>query len=299
MNAHRYAWEKDRAENEALRFYFEACTREPLAWKEEVYAAARTIADKTKKPIWVCSSGGIDSEIACRAFFDQGIDFSVLTLRHAGGTNDHDIKYAIEWCRARGVHQKIVSIDMEHFLTKEVDEYMKKYVAVHPYRYFQIKLMSLVEQMGGYAVICSGEQIYRTDPEAKVIERKDMYMFFSIGNTVPFEWCKDNNTDHEAYFYYTTPELCLSYLRLPLVKFVLDNPEQVFRHKRNTFVLKRLVYQGVWPDIEPRFKLDGFENLQPLIDDALRRMKNSFGSKLVEFRLSIPEFERQLSAGIF
>src|SRR5438874_953783 len=105
MSALKYKWKKSTGNTDTLEFYFDPCTRHSQTWKEEIYSAARAIANKTKKPIWICSSGGIDSEVACRAFFDQGINFSVLTIEHEAGTNSHDISYAINWCRARGVHQ--------------------------------------------------------------------------------------------------------------------------------------------------------------------------------------------------
>ena len=52
-----------------LRFL--SCTREPGTWKEELAAAARAIAQKADRPLWICSSGGLDSEIACRSFYDH------------------------------------------------------------------------------------------------------------------------------------------------------------------------------------------------------------------------------------
>ena len=295
MSALDYGWEKV---NEPQSFWlrFNSCTRAPGTWKDELFAAARSIANRTEKPIWICSSGGIDSEVACRAFFDQGIHFSVFTLEHEAGTNHHDIEYAKKWCRARGVTQKIVKIDMPAFLTAGIDEYAKLYVAIHPFRYLQIKLLELVEEMGGYAVLCSDDQLYRADLEKSVITRADLYLSLSNGNVVPFEWCKNNKTAHEPYFHFSTPELCLSYLRLPLVSFALNNPELVFRHKSNTHMLKRVVYQSIWTDLEVRHISDGFENIKPLFQKARERLRERFESKFIQVDLPLTSFESQLTS---
>lgn len=299
MSALSYTKETDKSGEGLMRVGFDACTRRPLSWKEEIYAAARDIAGRTTKRIWVCSSGGIDSELACRAFFDQSIPFSVLTLEHIGGTNDHDIKYARKWCIARGVEQKVVQIDMAHFLNAEVARYAERYQAVHPFRYFQIKLMELVEDMGGYAVLCSGEQLYQADLSKAVITRADMYLPLTNGNIVPLQWCDDNDLEHEPYFHYATPELCLSYMREPLVAFALDNPELVFRHPANVYTFKRLVYQSIWNDIEIRYKYDGYENIRkPLFEDALKRLHERFDANFVQYRIPVDECIEQLSSDI-
>lgn len=277
-----------------LQVRFKACTREPARWKEEVYAAARAIANQAKKPIWVCSSGGIGSEVVCRAFYDQGIHFSVLTLEHQAGTNLHDTGYAREWCRKHGVRQKMVTVDMPTFLTTDVNAYSRRYVAIHPFRYFQIKLMEIVEEMGGYAVLGGGEQMYIADRVKPIVTREDLFLLFSIGNTAPLEWCKDAQAAHEPYFFQSTPELCLSYLRLPLIAFVLDNPETVFRHKDNVYGLKRLMYHAAWTDMTARCRYSGLEYIAPLVEGAVARMERTFGSKLVRYQLPVTLFERQL-----
>lgn len=296
MSAFRYGWDGGDARG-SFWLRFDSCSREPKSWKEELYAAARGIAARTKKPIWVCSSGGIDSEVACRAFRDQKIPFSVLTLEQEDGANAYDVGFAKEWCSVHGVAQKIIKIDMASFLSSDIDAYAERYAAIHPFRYLQLRLMEFVEEMGGYAVLCSGEQLYQADLDKPVITRNDLYLPFSNGTVIPLEWCKDNQTSHEPYFHFSTPELCLSYTREPLVTFALSNPDGLFRHPSNKYILKKLAYQSVWTDLTIRYKYDGFNNnsaIKPLFDAAVRRLRERFGENFAEIRLSLPEFESQL-----
>ncbi len=296
MGALQYKKEATERGKDSLSFYFLPCEREPLSWKEELFAAARSIVNRTNKPIWVCSSGGIDSEIACRSFYDQGINFSVLTVEHEAGTNYHDIKFAIEWCRERGVQHKIVKLDMPRFLSHDVEEYAKKYPAFHPFRYFQIRLMEIVEEMGGFAVLAGGEQLYQTDRTKQLLTKDDVTLMFTTGNIAPLEWLKDTKLDHEPYFYFSQPEVCAAYMRIPLVEFAINNPEAVFRHKANTFTLKRLVYQSVWTDLEVRYKADGFEKIKKLVNDSADQLKQRFQADFVIHHMPVTVFESQLYA---
>jgi hypothetical protein len=278
----------------AFRITFAACERKPESWKSELYAAARAIAERTKKPLWICSSGGIDSEVACRAFHDQKIPFSVLTLEHDKGTNAHDIRYAIEWCEKHGVEQRIVRIDMERFLGEEIDRYAEQFPAIHPFRYLQVKLMSIVSELGGYGVLASGEQLYTADTSKDVIMYDDLYLPLSNGTAMSLEWCKVQGEEHEPYFHFSTPELCLSYMHIPIIDFALKNPDPLFRHFANTYTLKRLAYQSIWPDLPLRYKAHGFDRIRGIYDAATERLKQKFLHQFVPVHLPVRLFREQL-----
>ncbi len=274
---------------------FPRCSREPESWKQEVFAAARTIANKTTKPLWLCSSGGIDSEIMCRAFYDQGIHFSVLTIEHAGKTNNHDIRYAKKWCAARGIVHNVITVDMHTFLSHDIRSYAtQSFITKNVFRYFQIRLLEEVERLGGYAVLGGGEQLYRVDPTKETLTPSDVFLEFEVGYAVPLEWCKRNDTAHEPYFYFSTPELMLSFLRIPLVSALLHNPD-VFRSRTNALLCKRLVYNTVWPDTEPRKKYTGYEHILETREEAQEYLAQEFAERIQVYRLPVDELIAALS----
>jgi len=295
MTAFTYEMPRD---DRGFSMRFDPCTRQPKSWKEETYAAARAIANKTKKHIWVCFSGGIDSEVVCRAFYDQGIHFSVLTLEHTAGTNEHDIKYATKWCKARAIEQKIIRIDIQKFFHDEIPEYTDDYIAGQPFRYLQIKLLELVESLDGFAVLGGGEQLYRIDSPKPDSTISDVYLEFSVDYATALEWCRQNETYHEPYFFFSTPELCLSFLRLPLVQFAIDHPNSVFTHFGNKYTFKRLVYLSVWTDLELRYKYHGFENVMEPLNRSAEMLSAKFGARLQPYRLPVPAFTMQLTGDL-
>ena len=105
---------------------FSHCTRTPLSWIEELEKAAISLVESTKRPIWICSSGGVDSETVCEIFLRLNLPFSVLTVEYAGGKNAHDVIYAKRWCAQNKVHQKIHTLDLDEFVNGELDDYIKR-----------------------------------------------------------------------------------------------------------------------------------------------------------------------------
>jgi hypothetical protein len=293
MEAFEYGWGDSNDPADAFWVKFKPCLSAPKTWKEEIYSAARSITGTSTKPLWLCFSGGIDSEVMCRAFYDQGIHFSVLTLEHAARTNRHDISYAKKWCAQRGVSQRIVPIDMGEFLNSDVRAYAEQgYISAQIFRYIQIRLLETVEGFGGQAVLGGGEQLYDRDPDAPYGTR----LPFEVGYAVPLEWSRRNKTHHHPYFYFSTPELVASYLQIPLVAFAIQHGE-LFAHPNNKKLLKRMAYQSVWNDLEPRPKYNGFENISPSRKDANDLLRRTFGTQLQTYQLPVPKLIEQLQIG--
>jgi hypothetical protein len=295
MAAFNYGWGSSDQLSEPFWIRFQPCKREPKSWKEEMYAAARLLANEAgTRPLWLCSSGGIDSEVMCDAFFNQGIHFSVLTIEQTGGTNRHDIEYAIRWCQLHNVAQKIVELDMQKFLSKDIQPYAEQgYISGGMFRYMQIRILEIVESMGGYAVLGGGEQLYYVDDEKKNPGINDTYLNFEQGYSVPLEWCKRNATSHEPYFYFHTPEICLAYQQIPIVAFALEHPD-VFLHPFNKYLFKRLVYHSIFPSLEMRLKYDGFENFQELKQAARQNVEKKYDSLIHTCELPISLMRAQL-----
>ena len=64
----QYRWDEPNFSTATSWFEFSHCARTPLPWIEELDKAAVCLAESTTKPIWICSSGGVDSETLCEIF---------------------------------------------------------------------------------------------------------------------------------------------------------------------------------------------------------------------------------------
>jgi len=185
---------------------------------------------------------------------------------------------------------------MERFLGTDIDGYIEQgYIANHVFPYLQIKLMETVDAFGGFAVLGAGEQYYRVDANKAQLSRNDIYLEFDEDKAIPLQWIEKNAAAHEPYFMYSAPELCLAYLRIPLIDFVLDHPD-ILRHRNSSFTLKRLVFQSVWREHISRPKYHGFEKIETETAAVKKDLIEKFPEQLQSYRIHIPEFYAQLSA---
>jgi hypothetical protein len=261
---------------------------------EELEKGAISLAESTTKPIWICSSGGVDSETLCEVFLKLGLPFNVLTTEYPDGKNAHDIAYAKRWCTQHKVHQKIYAFDIYDFVQNELDVYIKEgYVGGELFRYMMIKHMALVEDMDGFGILAGGEQLYEIDASKTVLTADDPYLKMDITYTAPLEWCRRNRVVHEPFFFFSTPEIMLAWLRIPLVDFVLKNPD-FFRHPTNKHALKNSVIRYHFPRQPWRNKYTGYENMPDLVNMVKAKLESQFGPKLQKSRLYVAELLRQL-----
>jgi hypothetical protein len=294
MNAFKYGWRDPKAPS-SLWIGFERCSREPLEWKEELAAAARRVASEAKKPLWLAFSGGMDSEVMCRAFFDQGIQFSALTLEDVHGTNMKDVDRARDWCWKRGIPHKIVRFDMDSFLNSEIDAYIENgYVTDAVGKYLQLKVLETADSLGGYAVIGSGVLIPRVSDVIDESTEKDIYLRFNTGHTIMPEWCVKKGVEHVSNFFSSTPEACFSYFSVPALTLALENPEML-KSTAGAFIIKLMAYQTGWPDIRPRYTDFGFKHRMEQMKAVRQRIRTEYEEQLQTFDLSYPELRSQLS----
>jgi len=290
----QYRWDEPNFPTATSRFEFSHCKRTPLSWLEELEKAAASLARSTTKPIWICSSGGVDSESLCELFLRLNLPFNVLTIEFADGKNSHDVVYAKRWCQQNQMRQELYPLDIFDFVKNELDNYIEEgYVAGELFRYLMIKEMSIVESMGGCAILAGGEQLYEVDASRKILTAADPYLKVDISYTTPLEWCRRNHVQHEPFFYFSTPEIMLAWLRIPLVNFVLNNPD-FFRHPTNKHALKNSVVRYHFPQQQWRNKYTGFEQVLNLARMVQARLENHFGARIQKSRLYVSELLKQL-----
>jgi len=290
----QYRWDEPGFPTPDSRFHFSHCTRVPLSWIEELERAAMSLAESTTRPIWICSSGGVDSETLCEIFFRLKLPFQVLTVEFADGKNDHDIVHARRWCEQHNVHQEFYRLDIFDFVRHEVEQYIQEgYVAGELFRYLMMKEVSIVDEMGGFAILAGGEQLYHVDAAKQTLTVADPYLLVDITYTTPLEWCRRHRVRHEPYFYFSTPEIMLAWLRIPLVDFVLHHPD-FFRHPTNKHALKNSVIRYHFPEQAWRNKYTGLEQVLKLDAMVKERLQEHFGARVQKTRLYVSDLLQQL-----
>ncbi len=281
--------------DETFSARFARCTREPDSWENELYTAARSVANSTTKPLWLFFGGDIDSFVLARAFRKNGIFFSVLIPEYASGTAIYDIGYIKEWCKQRSIPTKIIPIDLAQFYSVQVPRYASDgYVSAHAQRYLHLLALEAVEALGGFAVLPYGSILLSRDQGAIGSASGDLSISLEAGHAMAQQWCSRNDRRHEPNFFRSSPELCLAYLRLPMVEFATQHPT-VFNHPDNVVLFKRLVYQSVFYYYNAERRFVGFEMTRNIQQAAEVEIAHALGASIHAFRLQVPDMLEQLT----
>jgi asparagine synthetase B (glutamine-hydrolysing) len=253
-----------------LDINFKPLSKEVGSFYEECLNTARYIRASTDKPIIVCLSGGIDSEIICRSFMAAGIDFSVITARHKNYTNTFDINYAIRFCKEYNIPMNIIELDIEDYFTNGIEKHISEgYKAINIYRYFLLFMLDTVDKMGGCAVMGDGPQVYYTINDEICIK-------YDAGMLAPLEWCKNNNACHFPIFFQTTPEIMYAYQKHPLIAWLLNDPSYYTMLDARYTAEKTLVYHQCFSGMEHRTKFNGYELIRKFRDSVQLKLEERF-----------------------
>lgn len=125
--------------------FAQACVMAAQKHKEE--------ADNLEKQIYVCMSGGLDSEITAMSFKLAGIDFIPFIVDYKG-LNSHDTSYATVWCLENNLKPVIHVLDIENFWNTEMYQYADISKVTSPQILTYHKIIDIVcEQYNGYVVM--------------------------------------------------------------------------------------------------------------------------------------------------
>jgi hypothetical protein len=280
---------------------FKPVSRPPLPWKEEILHTAEYIRNNTTKPIIVASSGGIDSEAVCLAFLSKQIPFRVLSVRYVHGDKndflDHDLGYAIKFCKEHQLEHIIVDLDPFAFYEKEIHRYIYQgWPAINIFKYLQMFLLETIDNMDCTGILGCGEQLYTLqEGKPSISKTRD---FFSI-----LDFLSSCKNIHFPFFFHATPEQTLSYLNEPLVDYIVNNP--VYLEKRwpgwgrdleaiAAFLIKQIVIQTSFPSMEHRRKFGGFETLMEFKLKKEAALREMFPWLLVQDYVTVEQMKLQL-----
>jgi hypothetical protein len=275
MLAYDWHYDSHSTASAAQRFTmtYKPLTRAPMRWREEVLATAQHIADSETRPLVVCMSGGIDSEVIARAFIELGVSFSALTAEFTDGSNTHDTDHARRFCAAQGITQHWLKLDPVQAFGDGMERWISDgYEAWSPYRYLQLYLLERAERLGACSVHGGG-----TDCQTYFTVNHQICYKQNSGVVCALQWMARNHQRHYPYFYSSTPEMVAAYQQIDLIAVMLRDSNYFRSFSRSSYSPeKQIVMHAQWPGMAPRPKYDGFENIRAQADSVSRSMADRF-----------------------
>ena len=122
---------------------YRRCTQIPLKWNYECLRAAKLIRASTDRPIYICYSGGIDSEVCLLSFLNAGIPVVAAIMVFDNDLNSHDVSKALSFCEKRGVKYHIFKLDIINFWNFEIYKYSDPLSCISPQFPVLMKLMDM------------------------------------------------------------------------------------------------------------------------------------------------------------
>ncbi len=203
-------------------------------WKSECLIAAKQIAETTSKQIYVCFSGGIDSEVAIESFRLAGIPVVAAIMRFKNGLNSHDISWAEKYCRRHQIRMEYYDVDVNAFYqSQEYREVISATNCFYPMLSLQMKIMEWVAQNGGFPVVGSAECYVERLPTGNwVLFEREIY-----ASLYRFQILK--NFEGVCGFFQWSPEIMYSFLIDPMIGKLVAG--EIFG-KTNSLEIKQHIY---------------------------------------------------------
>jgi hypothetical protein len=204
--------------------------------------------------LYLMYSGGVDSEYILNLFLSLGIDIVPVIIKLNPCYNEHDVKYAFDFCESKKLKPIVIDMDFDTFVRsgKIVD------IATE----FQIGAYQLpstfhcLNQLDGTIVMGS-----HGPPHMTLDQQTNTWMIDEIEplHTV-LKYFEKNKIFGCPYFLVHTPEQYLSFLQHPIMQDLADHK---FPGKLGNNSTKGLVYNKVSGfNMTERQKYTGYENIE-------------------------------------
>lgn len=215
-------------------------------YKESV-KAAEMIWEQRQGPLYICYSGGLDSEYVLSLFLSLGMKITPVIMRTQ--YNDPDTRYAFKFCNEKNIIPTVVDLDFDKFVEsgRLIDIALKMKCSA-----YQIATnMWLCSQLDG-TVLTGNDPPHMSNKNGTWFLDEDEWNHSQLG------YFRDNRLCGTPFFLHYTPEMLLSFLLDPTMRDLVDNK---IYGKLGTNSTKVFVYNnndGSF-ELEQRQKLHGYE----------------------------------------
>lgn len=235
-------------------------------------------AEKSRLPLKLFLSGGIDSEAMSRAFMAARVPFSAVIGRYNHDMNKHDFETAITFCREHAIEVEYVDVDVYRFLEDGRHlEYGRELgcrspqIAVHLHMLDQVRGFPVLGGNPIYLALSNPNEIIRSEASAAPLDVNQIIGLPGQTHAVYLRYFEKRKREGEAFFFQSSPELLFSFLYLDETLSAMARGEQIHDYR-----MKCRMYQDGGFAVEARAdKYTGFEEYRIEYD---RRLNTQYGT---------------------
>lgn len=228
-------------------------TVKPMTYLESLLYNARMIAENFPGPFDVLLSGGLDSEIVVRSFKEIGVTQRVHTIKLKNDYNIQDVLSAQRICNKIGVDLNIIEFDLESWFEHEAEAmYKRTYVPL-------VELLprfAWFDYFDGTLVWGDGEPYWRRMAGGNYNVKSHWAVVWDEDDWSNSVYAKQIGRTVIAEWYQYTPEITMTFHHEHHIKKLLN--DEIYG-KQSTWSSRTEVHRPLWPDIEHKPKLVGYE----------------------------------------
>ncbi len=225
-------------------------------YHEELIENAKKIRDIISGPLDLLFSGGIDSEVILRLYNDLKIPLNVFIFKYENEYNHREFSHALKICDKLNITPKIIDFNLKKFFENEAYDY---WIKVKCNSSSWLPHMKMLEYLNGTPIIGSGEPYWRRTSRDLTKKANWLYEISESAKSWTI-YGKFIKRDIISDWYEYSPEIIISHLNLPLIQKLTNDQ---ISGKLSSLSSKAVLHKDIWPDIEIRPKLVGFEGNMP------------------------------------
>lgn len=149
-------------------------TEEPvndLGFVESLMETARTLVNRHGDRFRLFLSGGLDSEVACRAFVKAGLRFIPTTIRFSNDLNKEDFHMATALCQELGLEQEVLDLDPTDFMRS--GDWKRIAIEYQCYTFYQQLLIGIAEKLSSPMITIDEIEITKSTDGWNFIKKED------------------------------------------------------------------------------------------------------------------------------
>ena len=245
----------------------------PTSFKDECLRSAKLIADSADKPILIGLSGGVDSEVTARSFLEAGIPFEVAitnVIYNDEIVNEHDTQYAVSFANKYNIKCHMVDVDFKlavarHAYIRSTNNPAEPYYKTNISNICNVTMFEHL-QHDYLCVKGAGDLVINTYRKYNQPTPPQYGLYVgespSATETAVYEMSYRNSSTVINFFCYT-PEAWLAWLLEPDVRHWARYEKALMgpHSWMNNYAMKAFVLFKIWPDMEARPKLTGYERI--------------------------------------
>lgn len=235
---------------DAFRVDFELPTTSNYNYFEICKDLATQLYDERQGQLYLMYSGGVDSEFVLNVFLSLNIPITPVIIKL--GYNDHDVKYAFDFCTSKNLTPLVIDFDFDTFVKsgKIVDIATQYKIAA----YQLPSTFSVLTQLDGTIVMGS-------HGPAHIKKYNDVWYLDEYEPIwTVLDYFKQNKLHGCPFFLIHRAEQYATFLNDPLMKELADNK---IPGKLGSNSSKWIIYNKLAPfDLVERTKYTGYEHVE-------------------------------------